>query len=54
MYPDDEREFADQAHVTVHDVATMNPEKIRSVLGSDGTVIGGFCNTGARFGDQIP
>jgi len=54
MYLTDVKKWASEPNVTVHDIAQMSPEKLRSVLGSDGTVVGGFCNSFACFQNRIP
>jgi hypothetical protein len=33
--------------VLVHDVMSMSPAEIRAVLEGPGTIIGGFCESGA-------
>jgi hypothetical protein len=47
MYADDLRAFGDLPGVHVYNVASMTPAEIGAVLNGPGTIIGGFCNSGA-------
>jgi hypothetical protein len=47
MYADDLRAFGDLPGVHVYNVASMTPAEIGGVLNGPGTIIGGFCNSGA-------
>ena len=47
MYADDLRAFGDLPGVHVYNVASMTPAEIGTVLNGPGTIIGGFCNSGA-------
>jgi hypothetical protein len=47
MFADDVTRFGVEAGVTVHNVAEMTQSQIKAVLEKSGTIIGGFCNSGA-------
>jgi RHS repeat-associated protein len=47
MFADDFRAFGDLPGVHVYNVASMTPSEIGAVLNGPGTVVGGFCNSGA-------
>jgi hypothetical protein len=47
MFADDLRAFGDLPGVRVYNVASMTPSEIGAVLNGPGTIIGGFCNSGA-------
>ena len=47
LFADDVRAFGNLPGVTVHDLPDMSPVEVSRVLISLGTIIGGFCNSGA-------
>lgn len=47
MFADDVAEFGMMPGVRVLDVTKMTAEEIRAALNGSGTIIGGFCNSGA-------
>lgn len=47
MFADDLRAFGDLPGVSVYNVASMTTSEIGAVLNGPGTIIGGFCNSGA-------
>lgn len=47
MLADDVAAFGKMPGVSVHDVASMSPAEISAVLQRPGTIIGGFCDSGA-------
>lgn len=47
MYADDRRAFGDLPGVHVYNVTSITPGEIGAVLNGPGTIIGGFCNSGA-------
>ena len=47
LFVDDVRSFGHLPGVIVHDLLNMAPAEVSRVLNSPGTIIGGFCNSGA-------
>lgn len=47
MFADDVAAFGKMPGVSVHNVASMSPAEISAVLQRPGTIIGGFCDSGA-------
>ncbi len=47
LFADDVRSFGHLPGVTVHNLPNMSPAEVSGVLNSPGTIIGGFCNSGA-------
>jgi hypothetical protein len=50
MFANDVAAFGDLPGVTVHNFPDLLPSEINSILNGDGTIIGGFCNSGACLG----
>ena len=53
LFADDVARFGDMPGVSVQDVMSMSPAEIKAVLQGPGTIIGGFCDSGAclaRYG----
>ncbi|MEW2427773.1 hypothetical protein AB0877_07155 [Micromonospora sp. NPDC047644] len=46
MYADDVARFGNIPGVRVHNLPVMTPGSVRQVLEGQGTIIGGFCNSG--------
>lgn len=47
LFAADVVKFGNLPGVTVHNIATMTKSQIGNVLNKPGTVIGGFCDSGA-------
>jgi hypothetical protein len=47
LYEADVATFGNIPGVTVHNIAEMTAAQIKSIINGTGTIIGGFCNSGA-------
>ena len=47
FFNDDVKTFGSEVGVTIHNMAEMTPDAIKAVLQKTGTIIGGFCDSGA-------
>ena len=47
FFADDVARFGDLPGVSVRDIMSMSPSEIQAVLEGPGTIIGGFCESGA-------
>lgn len=47
LFADDVAAFGRMPGVQVHDLPSMSPDQVRAVLRRPGTIIGGFCDSGA-------
>ena len=47
LLADDVARFGDIPGVYIHDLPTMSPAQVREILDGPGTIIGGFCDSGA-------
>jgi hypothetical protein len=54
LYTADVARFGDLPGVYVHDIMSMSPAEIRAVLQGSGTIIGGFCHSGACLAPPGP